>query len=148
MPRDSAEAPPRTQLLAGGGSVRRIYCSPLFRFAFSGVLATGIHYAVAMWYLTFVHDSPALANGLAFIIATLFSCVMNTLWSFSRILSVTVVRRFGVVACLGCLLSVCVAGTAAWLGIPNQVGIFCTVLFVTPVTFLLHRHWTYRLSGT
>jgi putative flippase GtrA len=113
------------------------------RFCATGVLNTALHYAVAMAFLALVMDSPALANGVAFVVATIFSCVVNTLWSFSRRLAGRVFLRFGLVAVLGCGLSMLVAGAAAGLGAPNWLGIFCVVCAVTPVTYLLHRFWTY-----
>lgn len=124
--------------------MKRLLAFPLFRFAVTGVMNTALHYAVAMSFLRLVWDSPAVANGLAFIVATVFSCVMNTLWSFSRTLSAAVFRRFGLVSCLGCLLSSLVAGLADHLGLSDQLGILCVVLCVTPITYLLHRNWTYR----
>lgn len=124
--------------------MKRLLQTPLFCFAVTGVLSTALHYAVAMSFMRLVWNSPAAANGLAFIVATVFSCVVNTLWSFSRRLSAAVFRRFGTVSVVGCLLSSLVAGTADRLGLSNQVGILCVVLCVTPVTYLLHRHWTYR----
>lgn len=117
---------------------------PPVRFCITGVLNTALHYAVALGMLVFVLDSPALANGVAFIVATSFSCVMNTLWSFSRRLGAGVFARFGLVACLGCVLSMGVAAAAAGAGLPNWLGIFCVMGVVTPTTYLLHRYWTYR----
>ncbi len=124
--------------------VNRLLAIPIIRFGLTGVANTALHYAVAMSFLHLVWDSPAAANGLAFIVATTFSCIVNTLWSFSRTLSRTVFRRFGIVSVLGCLLSSATAGAADLAGLSNQAGIFSSVLFVTPIIYLLHRNWTYR----
>lgn len=116
----------------------------LLRFAITGVLATGVHSVVALGFLAFVMDSPSVANGVAFAVATAVSCVVNTLWSFSRRLEGRVALRFSLVALLGCGLSMLVAGTAARLGAPDWLGICFVVVVVTPITYLLHRGWTYR----
>lgn len=126
------------------GTLRCATASRPARFCITGLLSTALHYAVAMGFLLLIMDSPALANGVAFTVATIFSCIMNTLWSFSRRLATRVFIRFSLVAGLGCVMSMGVAAAAARHGVPNWLGIFCVVIAVTPTTYLLHRHWTYR----
>jgi len=123
---------------------RLTLASPPVRFCITGVFNTALHYVVAMGFLLFIMDSPAIANGVAFTVATTFSCVINTLWSFSRRLEGRTLLRFGLVAILGCLMSMAVAELAALAGAPSWFGIGCVVLVVTPTTYLLHRNWTYR----
>lgn len=124
--------------------LRRLCAASWVRFCVTGVLNTGLHALVALSFLRLVLDSPAIANGVAFAVATTFSCVVNTLWSFSRRLERAVFLRFGTVSLLGCGLSMAVAGAAARLGAPDWLGICFVVIVVTPITYLLHRGWTYR----
>lgn len=85
-----------------------------------------------------------LANGVAFATATVFSYLINTLWSFSSRLHGRNLRRFVLVSALGCLLAVAVSGLAEHYGLPYELGIVLVVLSVPPATFLLHSLWTYR----
>ena len=114
------------------------------RFAVSGLLATGLHVVIAVSFIHLIHPSPMLANGVAFAMATIFSYLINTLWSFSSRLHGKNLRRFAVVSAFGCLLAVVVSGAAEHYGLPYGLGIVLVVLSVPPSTFLLHSFWTYR----
>ncbi len=114
------------------------------RFAVSGLVATGVHIAIAVTIIRLVLPWPMLANGVAFAVATVCSYLLNTLWSFSSRLHGKNLRRFLVVSMLGLILSVLISGWAEHVGLPYGLGIVCVVAVVPLVTFLLHRFWTYR----
>ncbi|HEY0687070.1 MAG TPA: GtrA family protein [Steroidobacter sp.] len=114
------------------------------RFLLSGVLATAVHFAVALAMIETAHAEPAIANAVAFTVATAFSYVINTLWSFGSSIDGRTLARFVTVQLLGVVLAAAVSGTVDWLGGHYIVGIICVPVFVTPVTYTLHRLWTYR----
>ncbi len=114
------------------------------RFLLSGVLATAVHFVVAASLIERAHTEPALANAVAFTVATAFSYVINTLWSFNSSIEGRTLVRFVLVQLLGVALAAGVSGTVDWLGLHYIIGILCVPLFVTPVTYTLHRLWTYR----
>jgi len=116
------------------------------RFAASGVVATGVHVALATGFIRFVLMEPALANGIAFVIATVFSYTVNTLWSFSNTLTGTNFLRFSLVSLVGLTLTMLISGTAQYYGLHYMYGISLVVCMVPPTTFLLHKFWTYRKS--
>lgn len=91
-----------------------------------------------------VHAAPALANAIAFAVATVVSYVINTLWSFSVALDAATLARFVVVQMFGVALAALVSGGIDSLGAHYLIGIVCVPLFVTPVTYNLHKLWTYR----
>lgn len=114
------------------------------RFALSGLLATGLHVLIATAFIQIILPAPPLANGVAFIVATIFSYLINTLWSFSRPLHGRNLFRFFVVSCIGLFLAMTISGAAQYLGLHYLYGIGLVVCIVPPVTFLLHNFWTYR----
>jgi putative flippase GtrA len=116
------------------------------RFIVAGALATAIHAVVAIAFMQFVAPSPTLANGCAFAVATMFSYIGNTLWSFSSLIRARTFLRFLAVSAGGCLLAMGVAGAADRAGWNYLVGILLVVCVVPPVTFVAHRYWTYRVS--
>ena len=75
-----------------------------FRFAFTGVFMTALHATIAVAIIRLLLDSPPLANGAAFIVATLVSYYINTRWSFSARLHGRSFARFLMVALLGFFL--------------------------------------------
>lgn len=114
------------------------------RFVVSGLLVTGLHVLIATSFIRMVSPVPPLANGVAFIVATGFSYFVNTLWSFSRPLDGKNMRRFVLVSVVGCFLAMTVSGLADFLDMHYGIGIVWVAVTVPPVTFLLHRFWTYR----
>jgi len=116
------------------------------RFATVGVLITLLHIAVAFAVIAALGGYPAVGNGVAFVGATLTSYVLNTRWSFAVPLSGESFRRFLTVGVVGLSLSVAISWGAQAMGLSYWAGIAGVVCVVTPVTFLLHRLWTYRLT--
>lgn len=114
------------------------------KFGLSGILATGLHVLVASTLITTVLPVPAAANGIAFVVANLFSYTINTLWTFSHPLHGRSLVRFLLVSLAGFVIAVTVSGLAEWYGLHYWYGIGLVVCGATPVTFLLHNFWTYK----
>lgn len=114
------------------------------RFAVSGLLVTGLHAAIAAGLIETILPQPALANGAAFVVATLTSYLLNAYWSFSQTPAPSNLLRFLIVSVLGLFVAMSVAGLAAAYGLPYLAGIACVVAVVPPLTFLLHNYWTFR----
>ena len=114
------------------------------RFALTGLLITAIHIATTTAWLHFIYPASSIANGVAFVTATIISYVINTKWSFSAKLHKTNLYRFSIVSCVGLILAVTISGTAQHYGLQNALGTFFVVCAVPPVTFILHNFWTYR----
>jgi putative flippase GtrA len=121
-----------------------VLTKPVFRFAFSGLLVTGLHVLIASTFIQIVLPSPAIANGVAFVVATVFSYLINTMWSFSSPLHGRTLTRFFLVSFIGLSLSMAISGTVQYIGLDYLYGIGFVVCIVPPITFLLHNFWTYR----
>jgi len=114
------------------------------RFAITGLLATGLHAVVAIVFIKQILNVPAIANGVAFVVATLVSYILNTMWTFSHLLQGRTLYRFCAVSCIGLGLAMLVSGVAQYWGLNYLWGILFVVLTVPPVTFVMHSLWTYR----
>lgn len=117
---------------------------PALRFGVTGIGVTALHIAIAAGLIEAFDLLPALANGIAFTVATLTSYLLNTFWSFSQKPVRTNILRFSIVSLLGLSIAMTVAGAAAAAGFSYWIGIAGVVLIVPLVTFLLHAFWTYR----
>jgi putative flippase GtrA len=113
------------------------------RFVATGLGATAVHALVALLLLRLAGVSYAGANLVASLTATLFSYLVNTLWSFEQRVSASNAWRFCTVALLGAGLAGVVAGTCESLGRGPAAAIVAVVAAVTPLTYLLHRSWTF-----
>jgi len=116
----------------------------LFRFGVSGVIATGIHVAVATPVIYLLHASQVAANGVAFVVANIASYLLNTLWSFGATPSRDSYLRFLIVSLLGLALTLGISAGAQALGAGYWAGLSAILSVVPAVTFVLHRTWTYR----
>jgi putative flippase GtrA len=116
----------------------------IVRFTISGVLATAVHIVIAASLIEFFSVHPAIANGFAVFGATLFSYVINTIWSFSSKLHGRTLMRFLTVSSGICLLASGVSWLAEWYGLNYWIGIIFVISFIPPITFSAHNLWTYR----
>ncbi|MES2535663.1 MAG: GtrA family protein [Pseudomonadota bacterium] len=114
------------------------------RFACTGLFVTGVHALIVIMFMRFLMPHPPLANGVAFIGATLISYVINTTWSFSSRLNGKTFSRFVVVSVFGFLLAMLIAWIAQDLGFDYLIGLCAVALTMPPITFFLHNFLTYQ----
>ena len=116
----------------------------IFRFGITGLVVTVLHTLVATIAIKFVMLSPPLANGIAFLVATLCSYQMNTRWSFAAVSDRKNFYRFWCVSGVGLVLAMLISGAADHWGQSYLVGIGLVVCVVPVVSYFLHNAWTYR----
>lgn len=116
----------------------------LFKFALIGLVATVIHVSIVICVVETVSLKPWLSNGIAFIIASLFSYTCNTLWSFDTALSVPTIKRYYCVSFVGLSLSISLSAIVEYYSIHYFYGIFLVVCLVPLVSFYLHKCWTFK----
>ena len=114
------------------------------RFALTGLFVTTVHAVIAILLIQYLFLNPPLANGTAFLCATIISYIINTTWSFSAQMHGRILLRFSSVSIIGFLLAMVVAWVVQHLGFSYLSGICTVALTVPPITFLLHNYWTYR----
>ncbi|KWC09387.1 GtrA family protein [Burkholderia ubonensis] len=127
--------------------IRALYAAErgrLIRFGVSGLCSTAIHALIASAMLALADATPVTANAVALVCATVFSYLANTLWSFSSTVQWSNLVRFLTVAVSGLAETMLLARGTEALGLAAGWSIVAVVLFVPPVTFVLHRLWTYR----
>lgn len=122
-----------------------------FRFGVTGVANTLIHSLVAVLCiegfflgLPWLVAGPVVANGIAFVVATVFSYIVNTLWSFSAEMNRRNLQRFLVVSVIGLIVAMATARLAELIGLPPLGSIVLVVCVLPFVNFGLHSLWTYR----
>lgn len=123
-----------------------------FRFAVTGFANTGIHALVAYLCLNGLffgvsafQAGPVAANAIAFTVATIFSYVANTLWSFSTKITRKNFARFVIVAIIGLVVAMLLAKLGETIGLPPMGGVLLVICVMPLVNFVLHSLWTYRL---
>jgi putative flippase GtrA len=113
-------------------------------FLVSGGVATTLHALVAMTCIHGLSWGTALANGTAFLIASLASYWINTHLGAKRPHTAEIFLRFMSVT----LVCAAIASQAARLAHGWGLHDILVILFVSavmpPLTFTLHTLWTYR----
>lgn len=116
----------------------------VLRFGVSGVAATGVHVAIATTLINGFSTTQVTANGVAFVCANVCSYLLNALWSFSAKPGGANFLRFYCVSLFGLALTLAISWTAQTLGLSYWAGLACILTVVPPITFVLHRFWTFR----
>ena len=117
----------------------------LFKFIVVGIIATLVHVVIAAGLIeTGPQLAPGNANSLAFLVATTFSYVGNTKWSFSGNFGKRNALRFAITAGVGCILAYSLSTLADSFGLHYLVGIGFVVVCVPALSFIAHSLWTFR----
>lgn len=87
---------------------------------------------------------PAIANGIAYFVATVFSYTANTLWSFGQKVTRQNAARFVQASAFGVVLSMLISGAADLAGFSDLIGIGLIVVLMPPLMFMVHLRWTYK----
>ena len=116
----------------------------VFRFGVSGGFATGVHVAIATTLINGFSATQVQANGVAFICANVCSYLLNALWSFSAKPGRANFLRFYLVSVLGLALTLAISWGAQMAGLSYWAGLVAILATVPPLTFALHRFWTFR----
>ena len=117
----------------------------ILKFAVVGVISTLIH----VFIVTFLINGEQLldigyANVIAFIIATIFSYLFNTKWTYSTSFNKSNLMKFLLTATLGSIISFALSTLANDLGWHYLTGIALIVLSVPALTFIMHTYWTFN----
>ncbi|MBR8133549.1 GtrA family protein [Burkholderia ambifaria] len=116
----------------------------LARFGLSGLGSTALHVLVASAMYALFDATQVLANAVAFVCATAFSYLANTLWSSSSTVQSRNLVRYLTVALAGFAETMLLARAAELLDVPRGWAIVAIALLIPPTMFVMHRVWTYR----
>jgi len=116
----------------------------LARFGLSGLCSTALHVLTASAMYAWFDATQVVANAVAFVCATAFSYLANTLWSFSSTVQSRNLLRYLTVALAGFTETMLLARAAELLDVPRGWAIVAIALLIPPTMFVLHRVWTYR----
>jgi putative flippase GtrA len=114
-------------------------------FSLIGVVNTLLHLMVVTGLVELFSVHPILANGMAFITANLFSFWANSRWSFRAAVTRQRYMRFLAVSLLGLFVSLLAIAVSEALQWHYLAGVLLSFVFLPIVTFLAHRHWTWKI---
>ena len=124
--------------------LERYFPMSLVKYYLIGGIAVLLHVLIVVAVIEFRNFSPSIANALAFILATIFSSVANTYWSFDAEISRTIILRFWGVALLGLCLAITISSIAEYLKLHYLIGVLMVVTVTPVISYTLHKNWTYK----
>lgn len=121
----------------------------LARFCLVGAVNTGVHLAVVAVAVSAFGLTQLLSNGMAYLVASSASFLMNSVWSFDVAPSFRRYARFQLVGLLGLVVSTILGHLGDRFHWPYVMTVFMTVLMVPLASFVVHRRYTFAslLSG-
>lgn len=113
------------------------------RYALIGVCNTSIHLLIVGLLTWFAEFNQMYANVIAYIVASSFSFVMNTRWSFQSRPGARNYARFQLVSLFGLIVNATLGHLGDYFGWHIVVTVFLIGLTVSVISFLLHRSYTF-----
>ena len=114
------------------------------KFGITGVGPTLVHIGVVVLCIEILRFTPGISNGIAYLVASVFSYTVNTYWSFSGRNTRGSLLRYPLVLGVIAIIAFGISKTAELLGFHYWVGVTAFILIVPVLTFLGHHFWTYR----
>ena len=115
----------------------------LFRFAVVGLFNTALHLAIVGLLTQRFGLSQLVSNVAAYVVASSFSFMVNSIWSFQVKLQARRFARFQVVGLMGLLASAVVGHMGDVFGWHYAVTVLVTGCMLPLLSFLAHRSYTY-----
>jgi putative flippase GtrA len=123
--------------------MNRVLSPHFLRFCISGLAVTAVHTLIAGLLMLSLSQSAGIANGAAFLGASLISYLLNTYWSFCRRHTAKQLLRFMLISLAGFFIS---SGLANWVAMQNGAwwqSIMLVTVCMPPLMYFAHRAWTY-----
>ena len=114
----------------------------LFKYGLVGILATLLHIIIASSYILFINDSVFQSNIIGFLVAYVFSYLMQSKFVFEHAVSVKKATKYFMVQ-FGSLILAILASE-----IFDSYNSYLRTLIVAGllplITFIVHKIWTFR----
>jgi putative flippase GtrA len=116
----------------------------IIKFASIGVVNTLLHGSVLWIVVERLHWPVLVAHCLAFIVANVFSYIMNCQWTFKSHFSFKSYVKFLSASLVSLLLTLFISGVAQWQGFNYWFGFAMIVVLVPALNFLLIKFWAFN----
>ncbi|GAD00370.1 GtrA family protein [Agarivorans albus] len=121
--------------------IAKLFSLRIARYGLTGVIATTIHFVLALAVLQHWPQAFALANFVGFSLAFVFSYLLQTCWVFQNQPSLNNALRFFVVQTSALCLSILLSSLLN--DFSNIIKVAVVIVLLPLVTFVIHRCWTY-----
>lgn len=119
----------------------------IFAFGCVGVVATVVHYSVALFFIEFVRINIFVANILGYAAAVLVSLFGHSVFTYKKKVNNHIAQRFVIVSLSTLAVSQGVLFLLEFqLELNHQTALAIVVLSIPIVSFFLNKFWVYTES--
>ncbi len=122
--------------------ITKVFSYKIIRYAFVGGISTLIHVLIASLYIFFISSSVFQSNVIGFLIAYVFSYLVQTKYVFEHEVSKEKAIKYFIVQ-FGALL-IAILASDLFSAFNSYVRTLIVVFLMPLITFLIHKVWTFR----
>jgi putative flippase GtrA len=126
-------------------SVERLYALfsyRIVRYGLIGGISTLIHIGMAALFIYAIYDSLFWANVTGFLLAYVFSYLMQSLYVFGHEIAPLKAFKYFIVQFGSLMTSILIS--YLFTGYNNYIKTILVVIFMPIVTFVIHKFWTFK----
>ena len=114
----------------------------IIRYGLTGGISTAIHITVAYLYLYFVDTSLFVSNTLGFMVAFVFSYLVQSLYVFKHAIGLSKALKYFIVQFASLLAAIFISD---YLPLENSYIKTILVILILPlITYVVHKFWTFK----
>jgi putative flippase GtrA len=118
--------------------------SQALRFLLVGLVSSACYTGTTMVLSDFGILDHVASSVVGFVLGTLASWLLNSLWTFSAQLHGKLLLRFVTVTLVGLGLNVLIMACVEAMGVNYRLGLLTVLILVPIFNFCCHRWWTFR----
>ena len=123
---------------------KKLFSYKLVRYGVVGGLSTMMHIGIASLYIYKIKDSVLQSNIAGFLVAYVFSYIMQSIHVFGHAVSWQKAIRYFIVQFGSLLMSVMLSNLL--IDYNSYVKTFFVIIFMPLITFVIHKVWTFGPS--
>lgn len=122
----------------------------LYRYALVGIIGTISHISVLVLLVEDFYVDPVISSCVGFLVALMFSHILNHYWTFQSKLSFFFTfPRYVMVSLIGLTLNTTIMHITVkmlnWWYVSGQI----LVILIVPITnFILNQYWSFKLKNS
>ncbi len=123
--------------------IQKILSYKIIRYGLLGGIATLIHFSFASLYIYSIHNSVFQANVTGFLIAYIFSYLMQSKFVFEHEVNIEKAIKYFIVQ-FGSLLLAIVTSSLFDTCNNSYIRTGIVVVLLPLITFVIHKFWTFK----
>ncbi len=122
--------------------IKHLFSYKIVKYALVGGTATLIHIFVASLYIYFIHDSVLQSNIVGFLVAYVFSYIVQSMLVFEHAISMQKAIKYFIVQFSALLLAI--FSSEVFDSYNSYLRTLIVAVLLPLITFVMHKFWTFK----